>query len=112
MSNNIEREPGRVSKREFMRRSARRAGLNVEVMNMVWDAMLEELIDITSKGDSVTMTGFGRFYPQMHKGHIVNRPDEKPGVSVDDYTVLKFSSTRETNKRLSPSTSARENAEV
>jgi DNA-binding protein HU-beta len=106
MSTTEEVDQGRVSKREFTARFARRAGVPVRVASAVYEAMIEELLDIVASGDKVTLTGFGKFYPQMHKGHSVQK---FPGAAseheeqVDDYAVLKFSATREVNKRVTPS---------
>lgn len=105
MSTTKELEQGRVSKREFVQRFARRGGLPVRVAQQAYDAMIEELLDLVNKGNRVTLTGFGKFYPQEHKGHRVilgGAEGFKSGDSaeVDDYTVLKFSATREVNRGL------------
>lgn len=94
----IEREPLRVSKREFTARFARRAGVPVRVATQVYDAMIDELLEIVGMGDTVTLTGFGKFYPQKHKGHAVRFADDQP--EVEDYAVLKFSATRAVNRSV------------
>lgn len=98
-------EQGRVSKREFVQRAARRGNIPLRTMETAFNAMIDELKDLVGKGNRVTLTGFGKFYPQEHRGHTV-RTQIKKGAGetkqVDDYYVLKFSATRETNKSLMP----------
>jgi DNA-binding protein HU-beta len=99
-------EQGRVGKREFVQRAARRGGIPLRTMQQAYDAMIDELLDLVGSGNRVTLTGFGRFYPQAHKGHTVQTNISKdpgaPGGSkkVDDYFVLKFSATRDVNKSM------------
>lgn len=86
----------RISKREFISRVAERSGCSVEIVSDVYEGILEELTAAASRGDTVVLTGFGRFYRQDHKGHKVRFGKQ----SVDDYSVLKFSASRSLNRRL------------
>ncbi|ALX67021.1 hypothetical protein AB663_002640 [Microbacterium sp. XT11] len=90
----------RVSKREFVQRFARRGGLSLQVAQTAYNAMIDELLDLVSQGNTVTLTNFGRFYPQSHKGHRVQFAKDDGTAEVTDYTVLKFSATREVNRRV------------
>ncbi|GAA1916960.1 hypothetical protein GCM10009775_06750 [Microbacterium aoyamense] len=90
----------RVSKREFVQRVARRGSVPLPVTQQVYDALIEELIELVAKGNKVTLTGFGRFYPQEHKGHRVRFADDDGSSQIDDYTVLKFSATRAVNRAV------------
>ena len=99
MSEIKEREAGRVSKREFTKRFARRAGVPERVATAVYEAMIEELLEIVGNGDRVTLTGFGKFYPQEHKGHRVRFADGD-NKEIENYAVLKFSATRAINKSV------------
>ncbi|MCI4659600.1 HU family DNA-binding protein [Cryobacterium zhongshanensis] len=100
MGNSIERVQGRVSKREFVSRVARRAGVPVRVASVLYEAIIEELLSIVGNGDRLTLTGFGKFYPQEHKGHRVRFADENGKEEIDDYAVLKFSATRSVNRKV------------
>lgn len=100
MSTTAALEPGRVSKREFVQRVARRGKLPLHVTQQVYDAFIDELIDLVSNGNRVTLTGFGKFYPQEHKGHRVRFADGDRPTTIDDYTVLKFSATRAVNRSV------------
>lgn len=100
MVNSTERVQGRVSKREYVSRVARRAGVPVRVASVVYEAAIEELLSIVGNGDRLTLTGFGKFYPQEHKGHRVRFADENGKAEIEDYAVLKFSATRSVNKKV------------
>jgi DNA-binding protein HU-beta len=93
----------RVNRREFTQRVAQRAGVPERVAASVYSALVDELVEITKNGYSVTLSGFGRFYPQTHGGHKVRARFDNPQEmkEVEDYAVLKFSATREVNKRVS-----------
>ncbi|MFD4943064.1 HU family DNA-binding protein [Streptomyces sp. NPDC058409] len=86
----------RISKREFISRVATRSGLPVRVVNNVYKSLLGELTGAVSCGETVVLTGFGRFYRQAHKGHKVRFGKS----NVDDYVVLKFSASSSFNRRL------------
>lgn len=89
---------GRISKREFISRVAIRSELPISTVSAVYEALLEELTNAVYMGETVVLTGFGRFYRQAHKGHKV-RFGKK---DVDDYVVLKFSASRSINRQLVP----------
>lgn len=92
-------EQQRVSKREFLAQVSTRSRIPAKTVNRVYDTILAELMDTMRRGDQLMLTGFGKFYPQAHKGHRVQFADN--GVeAIDDYFVLKFSATRSVNKSL------------
>ena len=88
----------RISKRGFISKVAGRSGQPIRVVSEVYESLIAELTDAVRRGDTVVLTGFGRFARQTHKGHKV-RFGKK---DVDDYSVLKFSASRSINRRLDP----------
>ena len=101
----------KVSKREFVQRVSKRAGLSLRTTQLAYDAIFEEILELVNAGNRVTLTGFGKFYAQPHKGHnvVLNiRDDAHARGQVDDYAVLKFSATREVNKRVTVPARSRE----
>ena len=86
----------RVNKHEFISRVAARTGLSIKVARGVYAALFGELTDAARRGETVVLTGFGRFYRQDHKGHKVRFGKE----DVPDYSVLKFSASGRVNRRL------------
>jgi nucleoid DNA-binding protein len=116
----------RISKREFITRVAARSGNLIEVapedplkvvgdgstrivevvnddrrkvVADVYEALIDELLEVVSSGGSVVLTGFGRFYRQDHKGHKVRFGKS----AVSSYPVLKFSASRSVRPRIEPS---------
>jgi nucleoid DNA-binding protein len=87
----------KVSKKQFLADVATRVGLPVETVTSVYDGMLEETHDIVDSGKSLSLTGFGSFYLQKHKGHPVqfDKHDKVP-----DYLVFKFSASDVYNRRF------------
>lgn len=100
MSDTTERGGGRVSKSEYVSRVAHRAGVPVRVASAVYEAAIEEILAIIGNGDRLTLTGFGKFYPQEHKGHRVRFADDSGTDEIPDYAVLKFSATRAVNRKV------------
>lgn len=94
-----EKEQQRISKRAFLAHVAGRSQIPAKTVNRVYDTILDELMDIMRRGDQLMLTGFGKFYPQAHKGHRVQFADGG-SEAIDDYFVLKFSATRSVNKAL------------
>lgn len=86
----------RIAKRKFLSLVAQRTGVPMGVVDQIYEASLEELIEITASGDSVMLNEFGKFYPHLHKGHAVQFGEGH----IDDYYVLKFSATRDINRQL------------
>ncbi len=91
---------GRVNKREFIVRVSRRSGRPIREVTAIMEAGGRELMDIMREDQRLMITGFGSFYPQAHKGHRVQFSDEAGGKVIGDYSVLKFSATRDVNRSL------------
>lgn len=92
-------DQNRVSKREFLAQVSATSDIPLRTVNLVYDAILDELLETMRRGDALMLTGFGKFYPQSHAGHRVQFADGG-GKAIDDYFVLKFSATRNVNKSL------------
>lgn len=95
----------RVSKREYLARVSARSRIPLRTVTRVYDTAMEELMETAKRGDALMLTGFGKFYPQSHKGHRVQIFDKDTGLpkfasDIEDYRVLKFSATRNVNKAL------------
>lgn len=88
----------RITKRQFIAMVARQAKVPVKVAEAVYEAIIELLLSNVRVGRSITLSGFGRFYGQKHKGHSVQFGSEQS--EIKDYSVLKFSATRAVNKSL------------
>lgn len=99
MTQEEQQEQQRVSKREYLARVSARSRIPLRTVTRVYDTAMEELMETMTRGDQLMLTGFGKFYPQAHKGHRVQFADSGT-EEIDDYRVLKFSATRGVNRSL------------
>jgi DNA-binding protein HU-beta len=95
----VKPDQNRVSKREFLSQVSATSDIPLRTVNRVYDTILDELLETMRRGDALMLTGFGKFYPQAHKGHRVQFAEDGDNA-IDDYFVLKFSATRAVNKSL------------
>jgi len=86
----------RLDKRQFIRQIAKEANLPLYVAAQAYEAFVKTLLHNVREGAQINLTGFGKFYWQRHAGHKV----QFGGGPKDDYTVLKFSATRQSNEFL------------
>lgn len=88
-----EQDGSRINKRDLIRSVARRAGVQIKVTEQVYEALLVEVVDQIRNGVQVNFSGYGRFYPQVHKGHPAQFGAVGRGP-LPDYKVLKFGASR------------------
>lgn len=88
----------KMNRSEYLRRVAKRTGYSRAVVVEIYDAMVDEFVDVMQEGKQLLLTGFGNYYMQTHKGH----PVQFAGGSdvVEDYDVLKFSPSNVLKKRV------------
>lgn len=87
----------KVCKKQFLSEVTREAGMSLEDVSRAYDAILSVVERHVAKDERVSLTGFGTFYLQRHKGHPVQFEDN---AVIPDYVVLKFSASDVVNKRL------------
>lgn len=88
----------KINKEMFIAAVAERTGLTQATVSTVFDAYQEEIIDRVTNNEEVSITGFGRFYLQRHKGHPVQF--SIMNETVHDYVVFKFSASNVLNNKL------------
>lgn len=88
----------RVNKDAFTSAVSKRSGYTKEIVNNVCDAAIEETKDIVERGDTLSITGFGSFAVQKHKGHPVQFGDSS--LTVRPYSVFRFSPSHVFSRRL------------
>lgn len=88
----------KINKELFIAAIAERTGMTISCVTSVFEAYQNEIIERVSNNEEVSITGFGRFYVQRHKGHPVqfSTSTEK----VHDYVVFKFSASNVLNSKL------------
>jgi DNA-binding protein HU-beta len=78
----------KVNRSELLERVAKKKGIQKRQLRDFYDAFVEEIKDSLCEGKDVSLTGFGTFGLQKHRGHPVQfTPDSDV---VKDYVVLKF----------------------
>jgi len=90
----------KVTRKQLLEDVAQKSGVDVAVVNQVYNSLVDCIVNMASEGNHLSLTGFGNFYRQTHKGHPVQF--ESPGSIVPDYALLKFSASDTINKRLRP----------
>jgi nucleoid DNA-binding protein len=88
----------KTSKTAFLNQVARASGVDISTVTRVYTAMINEIQSIVCDGTSLSLTGFGTFYLQKHKGHPVQF--EGKSTRVPDYWVFKFSASDVLNTRI------------
>ncbi len=88
----------KVNRNDFLQTVSENIDVPYGVVSAVYEGIADEIINVTKHGVKLSLTGFGAFYAQKHKGHPVQFSDSSE--TVDDYVVLKFSSSNVMNKRL------------
>lgn len=86
-----------MSKKNFLAAVARDSNISVENVTKAYDAIVDGIHDQLAAGNRVSLTGFGSFYLQKHKGHPVQFDGR---AVIQDYIVMKFSASDALNKRF------------
>lgn len=87
----------KISRNRFLALAAKDSGIDVEVLSKSFDAIENRLYKDLASGKRVTLTGFGAFYLQKHKGHPVQFEDNS---KMPDYVLMKFSTADVMNRRF------------
>lgn len=86
----------RLTRRDFDTRVANHCGVPRTTVTRIGNAIIDEIVEAARHGEIVLLRGFGRFYPQIHKGHGAHFGNRV----IDNYPVLKFSASHRLNKTL------------
>lgn len=98
-STSADKSTSRVGKRQLLSSVAERADVDRAVVERVYGALLSSIVDLVREHGRLSLFDFGSFYSQRHKGHRVQF-SKGDSDRIPDYTVLKFSAARKTNKRM------------
>lgn len=88
----------KMNRSEFLARVAKRTGYSRRIVLEIYDAMVDEFVDVIQNKKQLLLTGFGTYFVQQHKGH----PVQFSGGNdvVEDYDVLKFSPSNILKQRV------------
>lgn len=82
-----------VNKAKLIEMVAEKTGLNKQMVETVIDAMLDTIVKSMQSGESVNLTGFGRFSPRTRAARVgvdPQSPDKR--IQVPTVVVPKFKS--------------------
>lgn len=94
----LERVTARLQSQHTVDEMAARGSCHLFTVREMYEAMIEEVKDIVRVGDRLSLTGFGSFYSQLHRGHPVQFGGKQK--NVQDYQVFKFSASNVLNREL------------
>lgn len=98
MNEKIITENKKMNKRQFLRRLATDNNMTVAAATDAYEAVVGTIQNIVSEGKVLSLTKFGNFFIQKHKGHPVKFDDTTE--AVEDYVVFKFSASDALNKEF------------
>lgn len=88
----------KVNREEIIALAATRAGMSCADVTIAMNAIEDVIKCMAMEGKTVSLTGFGKFYLQRHKGHPVRFVESDEPVV--DYLVYKFSASNVWNAAL------------
>ena len=80
-----------MNKAELIEVTAKEAGLSKAAANKALDAMIAAVVKTVSKGDSVTLVGFGSFKSAKRAARTGKNPKTGDAIKIAATTVPKFS---------------------
>ena len=86
----------KISRRQFLGEVANANNISMDEATAAYNMIINGITAVCGRGDRLSLSGFGAFYLQQHKGHPVRFGK---GVS-DDYMVFKFSASGLLNKKF------------
>ncbi len=92
------KQRNKVTRKMLLQQVAKKSGYNVKVVSNVYKAIVDSIVESVQTDNYISLTGFGNFYLQHHKGHPVQF--ESSDSTVRDYKLLKFSASDALNRRL------------
>ena len=92
------KQKNKVTRKMLLQQVARKSGYDINTVSKVYTAIVDSIVDSVQDDSYISLTGFGNFYLQYHKGHPVQF--ESSDSTVRDYKLLKFSASDALNRRL------------
>lgn len=92
----VERVANEMRENKIMCDLSDRARINL--VHQVLSTVIDTIVSDVKDGKRVSLTGFGSFYSQMHRGHPVQFGTKTE--RVPDYPVFKFAVSNVLNKEF------------
>ena len=81
-----------MNKAQIIDLVARKSKLPKRAVSDVVEIFLNQVIDVLSKGDKVTLSGFGTFKIQKIQSKTVRLPNSDTYVKIQPHRVVRFKS--------------------
>ena len=88
----------KINREELLSDVSRMTGVSPDMVDHVSEAIVSRIVEAVAEGQTVSIMGFGKFYPSLHKGHPVQFGS--PDAEIHDYLVFKFQASNTMNDRL------------
>ena len=88
----------KMNKRGLITYIAKGNGISFEEAARMYDCVMNGIRDVVTKNIKLSLSGFGVFQAQKHKGQPVQFCE--PDMTVQDYLVFKFSASKTLNQYL------------
>jgi nucleoid DNA-binding protein len=92
------KQQNKITRKMLLQQVANRSGYDINTVSKVYGAIVDAIVESVQTEHYISLTGFGNFYLQHHKGHPVQF--ESSDSAVHDYKLLKFSASDALNRRL------------
>ena len=91
------RDQTRMNRTELIHYMAEKNGVELSEAQKAYAMTTEAIRDIVASGIKLSLSGFGVFYLQRHRGHPVQF--QSGATATQDYLVFKFSASNTLNKK-------------
>lgn len=88
----------KMNKRGLITYIAKSNGVSNEEAMRMYDCVIDAIRDVVTKNVKLSLSGFGVFQAQKHKGQPVQFCESD--MTVQDYLVFKFSASKTLNQYL------------
>lgn len=79
-----------MTKKELIRSVADMQDMTQDETGDILDAMLDTIMETTAGGDTVTITGFGKFQPKVRAARKGRNPATGEELDIPEKTVVTF----------------------
>ncbi len=93
-------QQNRVTYSQIVAKVASKTGFSENAVRAMSKALVEEIVDQTLAGNTVTWHGFGHFYVLENKGHPIGFTTEGHRGDVANHFVFKFSAAHSMNVKV------------
>ncbi len=79
-----------MTKTDFVKEVAQRAGLKPKEANAFYDAFISVVGEALAKGEEVILTGFGKFYAKERSARDGRNPKTGEAIKIESYKAPLF----------------------